>query len=1121
LPTPSFLRSAFFRLDGRAILWVLLVLILGLSASLYGASRMDKTNARQAVANLNEHFDTVSRELTQRFSVYENGLTDLRAAISSMEVLRAGEFDTLIRLMSREGRFKGAVGFGLAVPVPEGGEAEFLKRVAEEGEPDFKIMTSPTHRGDRYIVRHFHAISADWTAKGWDMATSEDRRQAAQRAARSGKSELSAPVTLVRDYGTDIKSFLLYLPLYKTSLIPTTAREREAALESWIYAPLTVEGILGTEIYDTRLFHLTIKDITPGGPETTFYDSSGSAVDDPKIMLQQREINMYGRRWLLEFSANPAYVDTLNQPKPWITFAIGALITLLTAALLAAVINAWRQGLSVRLAEKDVMVSELMANLSAGVIQISGTSEVLYANPRALKMLGVTERELMGLSLIDANLDLVDENGIALDRMGRERLRTSVTGVPLQNLVLGLRSPGTLGVRWLLLNASPRIGASGTVTRVDLSFIDISAQVNARQSLDKALGDLKQAHAMLARTEMIAQTGGWSIDYATGETTWTPASYLIHDVEPGDHEGLKAYLARMRASRAPGFAAMLAEAQQNARTYEIEYECVTATGRKIWVRTYGEPVMRNGEVVGAAGYFKDITERKEAELRTEYTLETLERTETIARIGGWEYEIESDTMTWTSGMYRIYEIEPGDEYAKDTFYRQILENADLEYQRKFEAAIAHGTPYELLTETATARGRKIWLSSRGTPVIEDGKVVKIVGHAQDITDQKETEARLRAAQKMEAIGQLTGGIAHDFNNLLTVLVSNLELIRDEPEVTPFMSARIAAAMRATDRGAHLTKHLLAFGRNQSLAPRRVDLRDVATRTAGLLKRTLPSHISIGVEAPASAVFADVDESQLENALVNLGLNARDAMPKGGDLTLKIYAIALAASDIADGEKIPAGNYAVIEVKDTGCGMTEAVKTRAFDPFFTTKPFGQATGLGLSMVYGFARQSGGFVQLETAPGRGASFALHFPLVGAEGLITQAAPVGEASPAAPRNVLLVEDMPDVREAISAQLHGLGFNVTTAHDGPSALNTLERMAKVDILITDLGLPGFLNGDKLADEIERRRPGIKILTMSGYGRAHLGDTTDHDEARRPYLRKPFSRNDLRKALDEIIVGA
>jgi len=478
-------------------------------------------------------------------------------------------------------------------------------------------------------------------------------------------------------------------------------------------------------------------------------------------------------------------------------------------------------------------------------------------------------------------------------------------------------------------------------------------------------------------------------------------------------------------------------------------------------------------------------------------------------------------MTWTPGMYRIYDIEPGDEYTKDTFYRSILENPNLEYKRKFEDTLAHGVPYDLLVESATARGRKIWLSSRGTPIMEDGKIVKIVGHAQDVTEQKETEARLRAAQKMEAIGQLTGGIAHDFNNLLTVLVSNLELIRDEPEVTPFMSARIAAAMRATDRGAHLTKHLLAFGRNQSLAPRRVDLRDVAARTVGLLKRTLPSRISIRVDAPATAVFANVDESQLENALVNLGLNARDAMSKGGDLTLRIYATALAASDIADGEKIPAGNYAVIEIKDTGCGMTDAVKARAFDPFFTTKPFGQATGLGLSMVYGFARQSGGFVQLETAPNRGASFALHFPLAGAEGLTTQAAPAGEAPQDAPRNVLLVEDMPDVREAISAQLHGMGFNVTTAYDGPSALNTIERMAKVDILITDLGLPGFLNGDKLADEIERRRPGIKVLTMSGYGRAHLNDMSEHSELRRPYLRKPFSRNDLRKALDDILADA
>ena len=389
-----------------------------------------------------------------------------------------------------------------------------------------------------------------------------------------------------------------------------------------------------------------------------------------------------------------------------------------------------------------------------------------------------------------------------------------------------------------------------------------------------------------------------------------------------------------------------------------------------------------------------------------------------------------------------------------------------------------------------------------------------LGTIRDITARKETEEQLRASQKMEAVGQLTAGIAHDFNNLLAVISANLELLEEEVEGSPKLTKRVKAALKAVDRGADLTQHLLAFGRNQALSPKRLNLCDVVQQYAKLIKRTMPESVAIQVMAdPKAEIWVNVDDAQLENALLNLSLNARDAMPGGGILLFSLGTRGVGAGNDERRKSVPPGRYGVITVQDTGKGMSAEVMAKAFDPFFTTKQVGQGTGLGLSMVYGFVRQSGGRAHLTSTEGKGTTCTLLFPLVdGADKDATS----GESAKAiskliGPRKVLLVEDMADVRESIKTQLESLGLEVTTAEDATVGLEALLSSGQTfDLLLTDLGLPGEMDGDDLAKVAAEKSPGMKIITMSGYNNDRISRSSFNLPTTHPHLRKPFKRTEL-----------
>jgi nitrogen-specific signal transduction histidine kinase len=355
-----------------------------------------------------------------------------------------------------------------------------------------------------------------------------------------------------------------------------------------------------------------------------------------------------------------------------------------------------------------------------------------------------------------------------------------------------------------------------------------------------------------------------------------------------------------------------------------------------------------------------------------------------------------------------------------------------------------------------------------------------------MTEKRAAEERLRLAQKMEAIGQLTGGVAHDFNNLLTVIGGNLETLQRRlaaREDAPLQRLANSAALAAS-RAAVLTHQLLAFSRRQPLEPKSVSPNSLITGMSDMLRRSLPESIAIETVIAGGVWPIFVDANQLENSLLNLAVNARDAMPDGGKLTVEAANVYLDDAYAADAEVAP-GQYVGIFVSDTGVGMPEDVVSKAFDPFFTTKGVGEGTGLGLSQVYGFVKQSGGHVRIYSEIGAGTTIKIYLPrLRSPDGAAEEQA----SAPAVPRGngetVLVIEDQPDVRLYSVEMLRELGYCVLDAPDGPSGLRMIDAHRDIALLFTDVGLPGGMNGRQLADEALRRRPALKVLFTSGYAR-------------------------------------
>ncbi|MDB5662330.1 MAG: histidine kinase [Sphingomonas bacterium] len=615
----------------------------------------------------------------------------------------------------------------------------------------------------------------------------------------------------------------------------------------------------------------------------------------------------------------------------------------------------------------------------------------------------------------------------------------------------------------------------------------------------------------------------YMLDLQGRVTSWNAGARRFKGYEPeeiiGEHFS-RFYTPEEREKEIPRIA--LETAEREGR-FEAEGWRVRKDGSHFWANVVIDPIRDPaGNLVGFAKVTRDLTERRaaEEELRaSEQRFRLLIQSVTDYAI--YMLDPEGRVSSWNAGAERFKG------YAADEIIGQHFSRF---YSDEDKAA---GIPRTAL-ETATREGRfeaegwrmrkdgsRFWASVIIDPIRTDGG--DLIGFAKvtrDLTEKRAIEEQLRQSQKMEAVGQLTGGLAHDFNNLLTGISGSLEMmqVRMAQGRTAEFDRYCTAAQGAVKRAAALTHRLLAFSRRQTLDPRPTNVNRLLSGLEELVRRTVGLSVEVEVVGASGLWPTLVDPNQLENAVLNLCINARDAMPDGGKLTIET-ANKWLDERAARQQDLPAGQYVSVCVTDTGTGMTPDVIAKAFDPFFTTKPLGEGTGLGLSIIYGFARQSGGQVRVYSEVGQGTTMCLYLPRH-AEDAVPEEEPVLSATLETfgeGQVVLVIDDEPTIRMLVAEVLAESGYAVIEAPDGPAGLRVLESNARIDLLITDVGLPGGMNGRQVADAARVSRPRLKVLFITGYaenaviGRGRL-------ENGMFVLTKPFQMEVLADRIREIL---
>ncbi|WP_076069468.1 PAS domain-containing hybrid sensor histidine kinase/response regulator [Sphingomonas montana] len=526
------------------------------------------------------------------------------------------------------------------------------------------------------------------------------------------------------------------------------------------------------------------------------------------------------------------------------------------------------------------------------------------------------------------------------------------------------------------------------------------------------------------------------------------------------------------------------------------------------IRTALKARRRQYEVRVAGRTLESAVRDRTTEL--EAARDSLEVALEAAGMGSWDIDLRTGQARRTLRHDQIFgyaTLQP--EWDVDRFLGHVVPADRARVSATFQAALIDGA-LDVDCEVIGNDGQRRWIVARGRVRYDaQGTAVRMTGVVSDVTDRKEADAQLAQAQKMDAIGQLTGGVAHDFNNLLTPIVGSLDMLRRRHREDERSQKMIGGALQAAERAATLTQRLLAFARRQALQPKAVDLAALIDGIVELIRRSLGPTITVVLEVPRDLPAAKVDPNQLELALLNLAINARDAMPGGGKLTLTLSAVTASDRNVTGLEP---GDYVCLQATDTGTGMDRATLARATEPFFSTKGVGKGTGLGLSMIHGLAAQSGGTLQLASEPGRGTVVTLWLPttdepVAGAALPHADPVPVGRAA-----KVLLVDDEDLVRFATAEMLRDIGYGVVEAGSASQALAAIRSGIEIDLLVSDYLMPG-MTGAALIAELRAMGNRVPILLVTGYAAA--GDDVPADV---PRLSKPFRQAELAVRLHELL---
>ncbi|MGE0120925.1 MAG: PAS domain S-box protein [Dongiaceae bacterium] len=621
------------------------------------------------------------------------------------------------------------------------------------------------------------------------------------------------------------------------------------------------------------------------------------------------------------------------------------------------------------LRESEERLRTFMRNAPAAMAMKDTDRRFLMLNGWVESAYGRPARELIGRRAVDI---FPSEGTRALDAMESEVMATGGTVTREVHFPERERLPWTYEVRF------PIRDGAGAITAIGGIAIDIADRKRAELAL-------RDSEARLRRAQQQAKLAYWHWQLDAERYQWAPGSGLILGMPDAELPGTEAaFYERLHPDDRKRMHGVYESVQAGRDSYTAEYRIVRPDGEIIWVEETGA-VERDaaGRRVSVAGITQDITERKQAERALREGEARLRRAQQQARLAYWSWQFASDgtpeEYRWSPGSGPLLGVADGDMPKNDAEAREVMYADDVgRVRRLYDDVRADLDQYVVEYRVTRPDGAIAWVREIGEVVRDgDGRRVAVEGTLQDITGQRALEEQLVQSQKMEAIGHLTGGIAHDFNNLLAVILGNLELLAEELPGHAGARQKIEAALRSTLRGSDLTHRLLAYARRQPLAPKTTRVDDLIRNMRDLLLRPLGPTIAATFALDDGLWPAEIDQAQLETSLLNLVINARDAMSVGGRLVIEAANLTVGPDDGRDAASLTSGDYVRIAVSDSGVGMSEAVKARAFDPFFTTKGVGQGTGLGLSMVYGFVKQSGGHIEIDSAIGRGTTVRIFLP------------------------------------------------------------------------------------------------------------------------------------------------
>ncbi len=682
----------------------------------------------------------------------------------------------------------------------------------------------------------------------------------------------------------------------------------------------------------------------------------------------------------------------------------------------------------------------------------------------------------------------------------------------------------------------PLRDADGAIRGLLCTTTETTEGMLTRRGLDKAVLALSDSEAQQRGALRIARLGTFEWHPGTNAASLNERSREIFGLDASQDLTAEDVFGRIHPDDLAHVQTVSMHYVERREAFSIDYRIVLPGGEIRTVTSLGEFLRDPGDEVGRmVGVFADITERvnAQADLEQQVAIRT-------AELRLYRNMVESDTSPILAfdttrrliGFNRTHR----DQFRQVMgLEQQIGDNLPDLFPAEQAAMLRSLMDRALAGEAFTViqefgdKEKPTW-EINYTPLRDEaGAIIGAFHHARDISARVQAEAerdtlqeQLRQSQKMEAVGQLTGGLAHDFNNLLAVISGSLELLERRiiqgriSEIERF----VVSAQSAAKRASALTHRLLAFSRRQTLDPRPTGVNQLIAGMDDLLRRTVGPAITVETVGAAGLWNTLVDPSQLENALLNLCINARDAMPDGGRLTVET-ANRWLDERAARERDMPPGQYVSLCVSDTGTGMPPDVVAKAFDPFFTTKPIGQGTGLGLSMIYGFARQSGGQVRIYSEVGQGTTICIYLPRhYGEAEASDDAAQPAPGTALEGETVLVVDDEPGVRMLVAEVLSELGYAIIEAEDGPSALKVVSSKARIDLLVTDVGLPNGMNGRQVADAARVARPGLKVLFITGYAEnAVVGN--GHLDPGMAVITKPFAVDALANRIKDLIAQA